>query len=53
MYKVENILRANGINTQAINTPNGVLIMANNEDGTFTQFTIDVDLKKVYDFIGY
>jgi hypothetical protein len=53
MYKVENILRANGIKTQAINTPNGVLIMANNQDGTFTQFPIDVDLKKVYDFIGY
>ena len=53
MYKVENILRANGIKTQAINTPEGILIMANNEDGTFTKFAIDVDLIKVYDFIGY
>jgi hypothetical protein len=53
MYKVENILRANGIKTQAINTPNGVLIMADNEDGTFTKFAVDVDLRKVYDFMGY
>lgn len=53
MYKVENILRANGIKAQAINTPNGVLIMADNGDGTFEKFPIDIDLKKVYDYIGY
>ena len=53
MYKVENILRANGIKTQAINTPNGVLIMADNLDGTVTPFKINVDLKKVYDFLGH
>ncbi len=53
MYKVENILRANGIKTTSINTPNGVLIMADNEDGTVTPFNINVDLKKVYDFLGF
>jgi len=53
MYKVENILRANGIKTNSINTPKGVLIMADNEDGTVTPFNINVDLKKVYDFLGY
>lgn len=53
MYKVERILRASGIKTQAINTPNGVLIMADNEDGTFQPFNINVDLKKVYSYLGY
>ncbi len=53
MYKVENILKASQVKTQAINTPNGVLIMADNGDGTFTQFPIDVDLKKVYKYLGY
>ena len=52
MYKVENILRSHGIKTNSINTPNGVLIMADNEDGTVTPFKIDVDLKGVYSFLG-
>ena len=50
MYKVENILNANQVKTQSINTPKGVLIMADNEDGTFQPFPIDVDLKKVTEF---
>ena len=53
MYKVQNILRANGIKTEAINTPTGVLIMADNEDGTFKQFPIDTDLTKVYEYLGH
>ena len=52
MYKVENILKANGIKTQAISTPEGVLIMADNEDGTFEKFPIDADLTKVYQYLG-
>ncbi len=53
IYKVENILRSHGISTQSITTPNGTLIMADNEDGTVTPFSINVDLKKVYEFLGY
>lgn len=52
MYKVERILRANGIKTNSINTPSGVLIMADNEDGTVTPFAIDCDLKEVYSYLG-
>ncbi len=53
MYTVENILKANGIKTQAINTPVGVLIMANNQDGTFTSFNINANLNKVYAYLGF
>ena len=53
MYKVENILRSNGIKTNKINTPNGILIMADNGDGTVTPFNINVALKKVYEFLGF
>lgn len=52
MYKVENILRGHGVKTNSINTPNGILIMADNEDGTVTPFRIDADLDKVYSYLG-
>lgn len=53
MYLVEKILKANGIKTDSINTPNGVIIMADNQNGTFKQFKVNVDLKEVYNYLGY
>jgi len=53
MYRVSNLLNAHSVNNETINTPNGILIMADNEDGTYTEFSIDTDLSVVYTYLGY
>ena len=42
MYTVEKILKANNVKTQVINTPDGLVVMADNEDGTYKMFNINV-----------
>jgi hypothetical protein len=55
MSKVERILRANGIATTTEGVNGGLVIIAWDDLGINEEarFKLDVDLKKVYEFLGY
>ena len=53
MYLIAEILKNHDINVSTINTPKGVLILADNGDDTYTVFNINDDLKTVYTYLGY
>ncbi len=53
MYIVEKILKEHKIKTQVINTPGGLVVMADNEDGTFEMFYINTITDKIYEYLGY
>jgi len=50
---VEKLLNKAGIKTNSIKTPKGLIIIADNNDGTFTPFNSNIELYKVYAFLGF
>lgn len=53
MSQIENVLTDHSILFEVINTPTGPLLMADNEDGTYTPFKLYTPINKVYQWLGY